>query len=206
MEPMGGTFIYGASELGLLCAAAAQMAKFYRIPSRGSGGTTDSCTMDIQAGSEGAITALLPTLAGVNLILYAVGGLESALTASYEKAVYDNEVLGMVIRAARGIRVNDETLALDVMDTVGPGGQYLSTKHTRQHYKEEQFTPTLLSKLRYESWREAGSKDIREEAKEKAKRILKGHQPEPLDRDVEKELEEVVREVEKRSTKRGSPS
>lgn len=199
-DPRRGGMPYGAIELGLLSAAGAQMAKFYGLPCRGSGGATDACALDMQAGYESALTALLPAQAGADLILYGVGALESALTASYEKVIIDNEVLGMVKRMLRGIEVDEKAMAVDIIHEIGPGGYFLAHRQTLEALPKDHFIPRLGNRMRYDAWKEMGGRDIREVAGEEVKRILKEHQPPPLDRDIEGRLGAVVKDVVKRAS------
>jgi len=202
MDMKTGNLAYGAIEAGLINVATAQLAHYYGLPSRGTGSGTESKIPDIQAGFEKAMTLMMAALAGLNFIFNAAGTLESTLTASYEQAVIDNEICGMVSRALRGIKISDETLAIDVIERVGPGGQFLDQRHTLEYLKKEHYLPTIINRQKRERWEKAGSKDLREIAREEAKRILKEHQPEPLDRDIEEELKKVVKEVEKREQKK----
>ena len=165
-------YITGSVETGLLNAAGAQMAQFYKLPFYATGGMTDSNTIDAQSGYESSITNLLCALAGANFIHDAAGLMEFALTMSYEKLVIDNEILGMIMRAVKGIEVNDETLAFDVMKKVGPGGHFVSSKHTRSHMRQEHYIPTLSSREFRERWEEQGSKDTFVRAREQVKEIL----------------------------------
>jgi trimethylamine--corrinoid protein Co-methyltransferase len=197
-----GNIALGAMETGLINAATAQLARYYGLPSRGIGGTTDSMIPDIQAGLEKAATLMMAALAGINLIYSFAGSLESTLTVSYEQLVIDNELAGMVSRALKGIKVNDETLAVDVIKKVGPGNHYLTQRHTLENFRKEHYIPRILNREKRKTWENAGSKDLREIAREEVKRILKTHQPEPLDRDVEKELKRIIEEVEKRETQK----
>ena len=202
MDMKTGNLAYGAIEAGLINVATAQLAHYYGLPSRGTGSGTESKIPDIQAGFEKAMTLMMAALAGLNFIFNAAGTLESTLTASFEQAVIDNEICGMVSRALRGIKISDETLAIDVIERVGPGGQFLDQRHTLEYLKKEHYLPTIINRQKRERWEKAGSKDLREIAREEAKRILKEHQPEPLDRDIEEELKKVVKEVEKRELKK----
>ena len=204
MDMKTGNLAYGAIEAGLINVATAQLAHYYGLPSRGTGGGTESKISDIQAGFEKAMTLMMAALAGINFIYDAAGVLESTLTASYEQAVIDNEICGMVSRALRGVEISDETLAIDVIEDVGPGGQYLDQRHTLEYLRKEHYLPTIINRERMERWERAGSKDLREVAREEAKRILKEHQPEPLDRNIEEELKKIIKEVEKRELKRNS--
>lgn len=165
-------YITGSVETGLLNAAGAQMAQFYKLPFYATGGMTDSNIIDAQSGYESSITNLLCALAGANFIHDAAGLMEFALTMSYEKLVIDNEILGMIMRAVKGIEVNDETLAFDVMKKVGPGGHFVSSKHTRNHMRQEHYMPTLSSREFRERWEEQGSKDTFMRAREQVEEIL----------------------------------
>jgi trimethylamine--corrinoid protein Co-methyltransferase len=204
MDMKTGNLAYGAIEAGLINVATAQLAHYYGLPSRGTGSGTESKTPDIQAGFEKAITLTMAAMAGLNFIFNAAGTLESTLTASLEQAVIDNEICGMVSRALRGIRISDETLAIDVIEDVGPGGQFLTQRHTLEHLKKEHYIPTIINRQKREKWESAGSKDLGETARQEAKKILKEHQPEPLDRDIEEELKKIIKEVEKRELKKSS--
>ncbi|MDH5437997.1 MAG: trimethylamine methyltransferase family protein [Candidatus Bathyarchaeota archaeon] len=202
MDMKTGNLAYGAIEAGLINVVTGQLAHYYGLPSRGTGGGTESKIPDIQAGFEKAMTLMMAALAGINFIYNAAGTLESTLTASYEQAVIDNEICGMVSRALRGVEISDETLAIDVIEDVGPGGQYLDQRHTLEYLKREHYLPKIINRERMERWERAGSKDLREVAREEAKRILKEHRPEPLDRGVEEDLKKIVKEVEKRESER----
>jgi len=200
-----GTMVYGAAEPALMNVASAQLARYYGLVCRGNGGTSESKIVDAQAGYESAITLLAAALGGANLIMNAVGGaLEPGVGAmSFEKAVLDNDVAGMVSRILEGITVTDETLAVDVISRVGSGGHYLAQKHTLELFKREHFVPKIGDRKDSRSWAKAGAKDVREAARERAERILKEHRPEPLDRTVREELIKIVKDVEKRELKKG---
>ena len=188
----------GAPELGLMHVGFAQLAKRYKIPTRGVAGVSDSKTLDVQAGYETAFNLLLAVLAGINFITYALGSLDLSLSISYEKIITDHDLIGMVERLVKGVDVSDETLALDVIDEIGPGGHFLAHKHTRDHHQKEHFIPQLLDTQSYESWAKAESKDLKDKAREEVERILREHQHPHLDKDLEKELEDYVRQVERR--------
>ncbi|MBW2675295.1 MAG: trimethylamine methyltransferase family protein [Deltaproteobacteria bacterium] len=165
-------YLSGAVEMGLLNAAAAQMAQYYKLPYYATAGMTDSKTNDAQAGYESALTNLMVALAGGNLIHDAAGFIEFCMTASYDKLVIDNEIIGMVMRAVAGIDVNEETLAFDIIKKVGPGGNYLSERHTRKHMRSEQFVSELSNKNDRPSWEAGGSKEIRARAAQKVTELL----------------------------------
>jgi trimethylamine--corrinoid protein Co-methyltransferase len=167
-------YLSGAVEMGLMNAASAQMAHFYRLPLYSTAGLSDSKVNDAQAGYESALTGLMVALAGGNLIHDAAGFLEFCMTASYDKLVIDNEIIGMVMRAVEGIEVNDETLAFDVLREVGPGGHFVSNRHTRRHMRSEQYQPRLSDRENRDRWRMSGAKDARARAADKAREVLDG--------------------------------
>lgn len=194
MDMRYGTVAYASPELGLMNVAAAQLARHYRIPSYGTGGTIDSKMPDQQAAYESILSNVLAALAGVDVIHDGVYGiLESGMTASRAQFIICHEIVEMVERVARGIEVNDETLALKVISKTGPGGDFLRQRHTLQHFKREHWIPRLTDRSPRSEWEQAGSKDVVERAEEEAERILKTHQPEPLEKDVREELEEFVK-------------
>lgn len=189
---------YATPEAWLLNSATAQMARYYGIPSRGTAGFVDSNCLDMQAGFESALSLLMITLSGINFVIGAAGGLENATGASYEKMVIDNEIIGIITRIMRGIDVNEETLAYDLMESVGPLGQYMMSDHTRKYFKQETFIPSVSNRLKYDVWSEQGARDIKERARERAKKILAEHHPAPMHEDVDRELREIIKEVESR--------
>jgi trimethylamine--corrinoid protein Co-methyltransferase len=188
----------GGPELGIMHVGLSQLARRYKLPMRGTPGNSDSNTLDVQAGYEAGFNIVLAVLSGVDLVTYAFGSMEFTATLCYEKIITDHEFLGMVERLVRGIEVSDETLGVDLIDEVGPGGHFLAKKHTRRHHSREHFVPNIFDTRPYETWAASDTKDIRVRAREEVKRILREHEPPPLDRGVEKELEEYVRMVEKR--------
>lgn len=165
-------YLSGAVEMGLMNAASAQMARFYNLPLYSTAGMSDAKVNDGQAGYESAITGLMVALAGGNFIHDAAGFLEFCLTASYDKLVIDNEIIGMVMRAVEGIQVNDETLAFDVLKKAGPGGHFVSMRHTRRYMRSEQYVPQLSDRDNRDKWQAAGAKDSGARATEKARAVL----------------------------------
>jgi trimethylamine---corrinoid protein Co-methyltransferase len=165
-------YLAGAVEMGLLNAGASQMAQFYNLPIYATAGMSDAKVNDAQAGYESALTNLMVALAGGNFIHDAAGFLEFCMTASFDKLVIDNEIIGMVMRAVEGIRVDDTTLAFDEIQKVGPAGHYVSSRHTRRHMRTEQFMPTLSDRENRDVWQAAGARDARQRATEKARAVL----------------------------------
>jgi len=186
-------FLGGAIELGILDAACAQLAQYYNLPFYAWGGLTDSKIPDIQAGYEKGTTLLMVALAGANYIHNSAGMLESTTTVAYEQYVIDNEIIGMVMRALKGIEVNEDTLALDLIEKVGPGGNFLAEEHTVSHMRSEFFFPKVSDRSQREKWLSEGGKDARERAREIAKDILTKHKPFPIPSDVHKRIKNSVK-------------
>ncbi len=186
-----GKYLAGTIELGMCNAAITQMAHFYQLPIYNSAGMTEAKLPDIQAGIEKTQSVIQVALAGANYIHHAAGMLEDMSTISYEQFVIDNEILGMALRAVRGIEVNDETLALDVIDRVGPGGHYLLDDHTIEHMRGEHYYPSaVIDRLGREAWAANGSQSAQERARRIARDILATHQADPIDPFVDTQIRE----------------
>ncbi|MEM3109211.1 MAG: trimethylamine methyltransferase family protein, partial [Candidatus Bathyarchaeia archaeon] len=191
-----GVASLGAPERGVYHVATAQLCRYYGVPLCGVAGTTDSKVVDVQAGYEKAISYLMAALSGVNIITSHTGTLESVLTISYEQSVIDNEIYGMVFRILRGGDISDDSLyeAFKVIGKVGPlGSHYLSQEHTRKYFPVEEWLPTVSDRNKWDAWVRKGKKTALKMAREKAKKILKEHRPEPLPRET---LEEIARIAE----------
>ena len=166
-------YLSGAVEMGLMSAAAAQLSDFYKLPIYTTAGMTDSKTLDAQAGYESAVTSVLVALAGGNFLHDAAGLLDFATSVSLEKYVLDNEILGMVMRAVRGIEVNEKTVAFDELKKVGPAGHFVASRHTRKFMRTEHFIPTLSDRGIFEEWADRGRPDTLAAARKRVREILR---------------------------------
>jgi trimethylamine--corrinoid protein Co-methyltransferase len=182
---------YGAPELSLLSAAMTQVAQFLNVPMFSTAGCSDSKILDQQAAIEAAISIAIAGLSGANLI-HDVGYLESGLSGSYDMLVMSNEIIGMVKRILRGVPVDAEHLAVDVIDRIGPGGHYLTDDHTLVHFRTEFWMPELLDRTNWETWEAGGSKTLRQRVHEKVLYLIENYQPEPIPADVESRLRIIV--------------
>jgi trimethylamine:corrinoid methyltransferase-like protein len=194
-----GTVALGSVETGLITAASAQMARYYGLPCRGVGATTEAKAEDVQAGLERASTLLQAVLAGVHFITCA-GTLDSSMVESDPLLLLDDELCGAALRVARGITVDEEALALEVIRQVvhtGPGN-YLAEKHTLRHFRQEHFIPHLLAREPYDAWVEAGSRSALDRARDRVREILAQHQPYPIDPAAEQALDEFRQMVANR--------
>ena len=182
---------YAAPESMLVVSALTDMSKYYGLPSFGYAGCSDSNLYDQQASLESALWILIASLNGANLV-HDMGYINNGLTTSLEQIVVSAEVAGSVRRIAGGIDVNEETMALDLIAEIGPGGEYLTSEHTLRHFRDNWF-PRLISRDPYEKWEQKGRKDLGNRANEFVRRILENHEPRPLDGRVAEELQRIVR-------------
>jgi trimethylamine--corrinoid protein Co-methyltransferase len=182
---------YAAPESMLVVSALTDLSKYYGLPSFGYAGCSDSNLYDQQASLESALWILMASLNGANLV-HDVGYINNGLTTSLEQIVVSAEVVGLVRRIAGGIDVDEETMALDLIAEVGPGGEYLTSEHTLRHFRDNWF-PRLISRDPYEKWEHKGRKDLGSRANEFVRRILENHEPKPLDGRVADELRRIVR-------------
>jgi len=195
-EMRTGIVATGAVELCLINSAINQLAKWYRIPTYSTGGMSDSKTSDAQAAVEKSLQSLTVALAGGNYIHNASGILDFSMSCSYEQYVIDNEMLGMVARVLEGIRVTPETLSFEQIKAVGPRGNFMGLRHTLSHIRGEHYLPRLFDRTTYDTWLANGGKDIREVARERARQILATHEPAPLPKEVDQELQAIISRAE----------
>jgi trimethylamine--corrinoid protein Co-methyltransferase len=186
-------FLGGAVEFGMLNSAAVQIANSLNLPNYSSAGLTESKVPDAQAGVEKALSIIQLALSGGNYIHHAAGMLESMLTVAYPQYVIDNDIIGMAMRVIKGISTEPDRLAVDVIDSVGPGGNYIGEMHTVQYMKDEHFFPRVLDRSTRKEWEENGSKDLWRRASELAENILKEDinpkLPSDIDRLIRKEFD-----------------
>jgi len=188
-------WLAGSPEAGMIWAAISEIARYYGLPSYVGAFGTDAQVPGPQASWEKVVSGLLPVLAGCDVAV-GIGLVDACTTLPFEELVIDNEICKIVFRLAEGIEVNDETLALDLIHSIGPGGQYLTEKHTLKHFKEH-FIPEISNRKSYDGWEREGAKSVIEVAREKTKEILKTHQPTPLEEDVKKEVRKIIERAER---------
>lgn len=182
-------FSYGAAEMNLMVAALAQMAQHYRLPFFGTAGCSDAKFPDAQAAAEAAFSCLSSTLSGANLV-HDSGWLDHGSVASPGYMVLVHEVLHMVNQYMGGIPVNDETLAVELMDWVGPGGHYLHENHTLKHFRNVWYSK-LFDRSIYAQWLNQGAKRFEERLCEQTQKAME-HTPAPLSPDIVRELERMA--------------
>jgi trimethylamine--corrinoid protein Co-methyltransferase len=196
-----GNISLGAPELSLMTAAYGDIARFYGIPSWGTAGCSDAKTLDQEAGIESAFSCLAQALAGVNMI-HDVGYLDIGMICSAEMLVMGDEVIGMVRRFLEGIEVNTETVARELIEKVGPGGNFLQEEHTYRYFKKEHWVPSMMTRQRYDAWAMDGRKTLGDKVKEKIRQIVETHKVPPLPDSTLEELFRIKQEGEKEVTSR----
>jgi trimethylamine--corrinoid protein Co-methyltransferase len=170
---------YMSPEFMLHCKGMAELGQhLYHLPTWGFAGCSDSKVSDIQAGIDSALWIMWTALSGANLV-HDVGYVESGMTCSYEMIVICDEIIGFVRRLLGGIEVSPETLALDTIDEVGPGGDYVMTDHTLRHYKSCWY-PRVLDRRSHESWVNAGRPDVLDKARAIAREAVAQPARDPL--------------------------
>jgi trimethylamine--corrinoid protein Co-methyltransferase len=170
-----GLFGVGFPEISLGISAQAEVAQAFELPTWGYAGCTDAKVLDAQAGLEAGVTVLSQGLAGLNLI-HDVGYMDNAMVCSPAQLVLGNEAIGWTKRFIRGVRVSPETIARDVIASVGPGGHFLQQKHTLSHFREELWRSQLLTRKSHTDWQKEGARDMAERVQEKLADILETHQ------------------------------
>ncbi|MDW7738810.1 MAG: trimethylamine methyltransferase family protein [Bacillota bacterium] len=192
-----GTTPFSAVEATMMAAAYAQMGKYFGMPTHTYAALSDSKTIDTQAGIETGMSGIIAQLAGINMIS-GPGSLDFVNTFSLEKLAIDNEVCGMALRMQKGIDCSPESLAIDVIDELGPGGAYLEAEHTFRWFKKEPYIPSLIiDRHDRKNWEDEGSRSAFQRAQERVKEIKETHTPLPLGDDREEKLDTVTREIMK---------
>lgn len=182
---------YGAPELSLLSAGLTDVAKWVGLPMFSTAGCGDAKVVDQQAAIEAAVSIAFAGLSGANLI-HDVGYLESGLIGSYDMLVMSDEIISMVKHVLKGIQVDEEHLALDVIDRVGPGGHFLSDDHTYEHFRTDFWFPNLIDRRNWEDWQAAGGQDLGKRVREKVIDIIENYAPSPIPDDVEANLRDIL--------------
>ena len=165
-------YTMGSVEMAIMNAAAVQLAKLHDLPIYASGGVTEAKRPDIQAGCEKSFSNLMVAMNGADLIHLAAGMLDSGNSISYEQYVIDNELIGMINRILAGISVKEDALGFDVIEKVGPGGNYVMEDHTIEHMKEEFFYPGLSVRCNFDIWEERGRPSMLSRANDRVEEIL----------------------------------
>lgn len=196
MDMQRGSPRFGSAEYSLTGATMNQMLRRYGIPScPGSGFTSLSKKIDYQAGYEKSMGALVSALTGGHLLIFQ-GGSGAELLYNPALSILDDDVAGWIGRFLQGVTVTDETLAIDLINQVGPiPGHYLSAAHTREWMRKELFVPKVADLEPYAVWVRSGKQDALALARKRMDKILATHKPKPLTPDQEQAIEDILKEA-----------
>jgi len=199
-----GSLLFGAIGSDLHQVVFNQIWRRYGVPTLNAAEYTSSKSIDFQAGYERAMASLTSALSGCNMICLH-GGLFGEITFHPLAAILDDDIAGMIGRFLEGVKVDHETIALDLIDEVGPvPGEYLSTEHTRKWWKKEQFIPKAADRLTYPEWLKEGKKAALDYAKERMEEILATHEVSvPLTEEQEQAIEDILKEAREYYRERG---
>jgi trimethylamine--corrinoid protein Co-methyltransferase len=195
MDLKTGLSSTGAPEWGLVGAAMAQMGNYYHIPCRVGAGVSDSKLPDAQAAYQFTLNALPLSLAGANMI-FGAGGIDSGLAFDYAKLIMDHECIGHIRKMLAGVRVDNETMALDLIHEVGPGGTFLTHRHTFERVRTQSVSRLFDRNTRDVWMNTTAGKDLTERAYAKAMEILESHQPPALSEGSAERIDDLLDEFE----------
>lgn len=191
---------YGSPEASLHSAAAVDLARYLGIPFMGTAGASEAKRVDAQAGAEAALQVMLSALSGASLV-HDVGFLDCADIGSLSYLVLVDEIIGMAARVMRGIQVDAETIMLDLIETVGPGGSFINQSRSASLCRREAWIPTVLDREPYAKWERNGSISTEDVLNAKVKKILETHQPKPLAPETIEKIEQILNAAEARERK-----
>jgi trimethylamine--corrinoid protein Co-methyltransferase len=195
MDLRSGRFAYGSPEMSLYSAAMSDISRYLGLPFMGTAGASEAKAVDQQAAIESAIQVVFSGLSGATLV-HDVGFLDCADIGSLEMLVMNDEIIAMTRRIMRGIEVNDDTLMLDLIDRVGPGGEFMSTKETAKRCRKEIWQPTLMDREPWVKWDAAGALTMGDRIRARVREILTTHVPAPLGEEAAGQIERILAELE----------
>ncbi|KHQ53749.1 trimethylamine methyltransferase family protein [Mameliella alba] len=189
-----GAPTFGTPEASQVTYGAGQLARRLGLPFRSAGSFCGSKLPDAQAAYETANSLNMGLLSGVNFMLHSCGWLEGGLVASFEKFVMDADQLGTLHKMAQGVTVNEDTLAMDAIREVGPGGHYLGCAHTQANFKTAFWRSEVFDYKPYETWSEEGARDTVALATARVQKLLDTYQQPMLDPSINEALNAYVAE------------
>ncbi len=193
IDMRSGALAIGSPELSRVVAAHMQLARRYGLPTRSGGALTDANYPDAQAGLESMMGLLTAVNAGADFVLHAAGILSSFLAFSYEKFILDDEICGRVRRFHQPPVVDDEDLAYDVIENVGPGGNFLRERQTVERCRSQFWEPTVSQRMGLDEWAKAGSPGVVERARQRWQTLVAEHCDPPLDPTTARQLRDFVK-------------
>jgi len=190
MDMKAAQICYASPEFQLTKAAIAQLGRRYGIPTWGYAGCTDAKVMDEQASLESLLSVMMAKFSGANLI-HDVGYMESGLTFSFEMLVLTDELIALTDNLMKGIEINTDTLMLNEIHEVGPGGHFLNTEQTMKRFKDFWY-PSLIDRGIRPTWLEEGATTLGQRLTSRVKEMLAEYQPKPLDMEKKRKVHEIL--------------
>ena len=197
MDLRTGLPAYGAPEMSLYGAALSDISRYLGVPFMGTAGASEAKVLDLQAAIESAVQVVLSGFSGATLV-HDVGFLDSADTGSLEMLIMNDEIISMMRRIMRGIAITDDTLMLDLIDEIGPAGEFMSAEKTAHRCRDEIWVPELMDRQRYLKWETAGSQTMNDRIRTRLHQILATHTPPPLPDEVSDKIQAVLAAAEAR--------
>lgn len=189
---------YGGPEMSLYSAALADVCRYLGLPFMGTAGASEAKVLDPQAAIECSLQTVLSGLSGATLV-HDVGFLDCAQIGSLEALVMNDEIIAMTRRVLRGLEVSDDTLMLDVIDRVGPGGEFMTAPETAKRCRAEIWNPALMDRQPYETWQAAGGQTMNDRIRARLGKILATHQPPALPAGAAEKIEAILQAAESRA-------
>jgi len=197
MDLRTGRPAYGGPEMSLYGAALSDISRYLGVPFMGTAGASEAKVLDLQAAIESTLQVVLSGLSGATLV-HDVGFLDCADIGSLEMLVMNDEIIAMTRRVMRGVEVSDDTLMLDLIDKIGPAGEFMSTRETAKRCRAEIWTPALMDRDPWVNWEAAGSLTMRARIKSRVRDILATHKPPPLPDGAAERIEAILKAAEAR--------
>jgi trimethylamine--corrinoid protein Co-methyltransferase len=191
VDMRSGSPAFGTPEFVQSAMLGGQLARRYGLPYRSSN-VNAANALDAQAGYESVFSLWGAVMGGANLVLHGAGWLEGGLRSSFEKMVLDADLINMVATVLQPLVVDDETLAVDAIAEVGPGGHFFGATHTQSRYRDAFHSPLISDWRNFETWQEAGSPTADTRAAELVPKLLAQYQPPPIDDAVKAEIDDFV--------------
>lgn len=187
-----GLLAIGAPETALLTTATAQLASYYGLPSRSGGALTDSKYPDVQSAWESMMMLITAAYSNIDFVLHAAGILERYMSMSYAKFIMDDEICAMILRIKRGIDTSKESIPLELVDHVGPGGHFLDTENTFNTFRDEYWFPSVIDRKTYDQWMKEGKKSVVEAARCKYENIISEFEPPQVEKETDRRLQDFI--------------
>jgi trimethylamine--corrinoid protein Co-methyltransferase len=183
-----GSVSIGCPEFALQASLTKSLADFYRLPCRGGGAVTDACFVDAQSGLESMMALFVSVQSQIDLIIHSAGAMASFAAVSYEKMGLDLEMISRVEHFQKGVEVNDDALALPLIDQTGPGGLFLNQRHTLQNARK------IPWRGQASPWgREKKTGSLLQRSRALAEKLIADYSPPPIDEEALKTMDEIMR-------------